>query len=62
MEYGFRKARKQAHMTLRQVAQAIGVSHQSVHCWETGKKSPGLEHLLQLAELYHITLDALVRG
>ena len=44
------------------LADALGVSRQSISKWETDASIPELEKLLRLSELFHITLDELVKG
>lgn len=44
------------------LADALDVSRQSVSKWETDASVPELEKLLKLADLFGVTLDALVRG
>ena len=44
------------------LAEALGVSRQSVSKWETDGSVPELDRLVQLSELFGISLDALVRG
>ena len=44
------------------LAEALDVSRQSISKWETDGSVPELEKLLRLSELFHITLDELVKG
>ena len=44
------------------LADALDVSRQSISKWETDASIPELEKLLRLSELFHITLDELVKG
>ena len=44
------------------LADALGVSRQSISKWETDASTPELEKLRRLSELFHISLDALVGG
>ena len=44
------------------LADALEVSRQSISKWETDASVPELEKLLRLSELFHITLDELVKG
>ena len=44
------------------LAEALNVSRQSISKWETDGSIPELERLLQMSELFGITLDELVRG
>ena len=52
--------RMSAHLTQEQLAEAVGVSRQTVAKWESGETSPDLEHAAALAEALGTTLDALV--
>ena len=54
-------ARERAGMTADAVASRIGVSKQAVYQWESGRFSPRLDKLVQLAELYGVTVDDLLR-
>ena len=49
-----------AHMTQEQLAEAVGVSRQTVAKWESGETSPDLEHASALAEALGTSLDDLV--
>ena len=40
----------------------LGVSRQAVSKWERGESSPDTDNLIALAELYGLSLDALVLG
>ena len=44
------------------LADMLDVSRQSVSKWETDSSVPELDKLLKLADLFGVTLDALVRG
>lgn len=44
------------------LADALDVSRQSISKWETGSSVPELDRLVQMSELFGITLDELVRG
>lgn len=47
--------RKEQHMTLQQVADALGVSAAStVSSWESGKSEPSISTLSKIGVLYHI--------
>ena len=52
--------RMSARLTQEQLAEAIGVSRQTVAKWESGETSPDLEHAAALAEALGTTLDSLV--
>ena len=44
------------------MAEKLGVSRQSVSKWETNASVPELDKLILLSDLFHISLDELVRG
>lgn len=54
--------RNQYEMSQGDLAEKMNVSRQSISKWETGTSVPELEKLIQLSELFHITLDELVKG
>ena len=54
--------RKNAGYSQEELADLIGVSRQAVSKWERCESSPDTDNLIELARLYHITLDELVTG
>ena len=54
--------RTQHSMSQGDLAEKMAVSRQSISKWETDASIPELDKLLQLSELFHITLDELVKG
>ena len=52
--------RQAAGLTQEQLAEAVGVSRQTVVKWESGETSPDLEHAAALANTLGCTVDALV--
>lgn len=44
-----------------EVAEKVGVSRQTYAKWERGETIPDVERCMKIAELYDITLDALVK-
>ncbi len=44
------------------LAEKLNVSRQSVSKWETGASIPELEKLIQMSEIFHISLDEFVKG
>ncbi len=52
--------RRAADLTQTAAAEALGVSQAALAVWETGKAWPTLDKLKPLAELYGVTLGALV--
>lgn len=62
MELGKRiySYRTKLNMSQGDLADALGVSRQSVSKWENGNAVPDLEKLIKMSELFGITLDELV--
>lgn len=44
------------------LAEKLNVSRQSVSKWETGASIPELDKLIQLSDLFHVSIDELVRA
>ena len=55
-----RRLRKEAGFTQEQLAEALGVSVSAVHKWESGKATPELEMLVDIAEFFETSVDALL--
>ena len=64
MTLGERIYERRAARNLSQtdLADALGVSRQSVSKWETDASVPDLDKLVKMCELFEISLDQLVRG
>lgn len=58
----FREARKNAGLSVKQVCEKLGVSDASVYFWESGINIPRGTRLLEVAELYGVTVDDLLRA
>lgn len=56
-----REARSAAGLTQEQVAEALGVSRQTVSNWERGKTYPDIVSAVDLSNLYGISLDAMLK-
>jgi len=57
-----RSLRMQHNLSQEDLAARLEVSRQSVSKWETDASVPDLDKLVKLSELFHTTLDTLVRG
>lgn len=57
---GFREARINAGLSVREVMAAMGVSDAAVYQWETGVTIPRGKMLKKLSELYACTVDELL--
>ncbi len=55
-------ARKNKKMTQSEVAEQLDVSFQAVSLWERGETVPELEKVIELAEIYQVSLDWLLKG
>lgn len=55
------QARKNKKMTQSDVAERLDVSFQAVSLWECGETTPELEKFTELADLYGVTMDLLLR-
>ena len=54
------EARTKAGFTQRQLSELLGVSSQTVWCWEAGRMKPTHERLLELAYQCQVTTDWLL--
>lgn len=64
MEIGIqiKEHRKLLGWTQKELAEKINVSDKTVSSWETGRTYPELSLLVELSELFGISLDELLRG
>ena len=40
------------------IAEQLGVTKQTISNWEKGKRTPDINHLIKLANIYQVTLDS----
>lgn len=59
MQYKLKECRKKANLTQTQVAEELNTAQFQIHKWETGKQEISLARAIDLADLYHVTLDEL---
>ena len=57
-----KKEREQRGWSQIYLAEKIHVSRQSVSKWETGKNYPSIEVIIDLSDLFDITIDELLRS
>ena len=64
MEIGkkLKEARLMCSMTQESVAEKLNVSRQTISNWETEKFYPDILYVLQLSDLYQVSLDELLKG
>lgn len=53
--------RKLHHLSQEELAEKVGVSRQTLSKWETGESIPDIVRCKQLAEVFSVTLDDLVK-
>lgn len=52
--------RKEANLTQEQLAEKLNVSRQAVTKWESGQSLPDIQNLKEMADMFGVTMDALV--
>lgn len=57
--YGLRRG---AGMTQQELAEKLGVTNRTISKWETGETFPETAQLIPLANIFHVTVDELLRG
>lgn len=60
MERRFKEARKKTGMTAIEAAIKLEVSQPTISGWEAGRKTPSVEGLERMADLYQVTTDYLL--
>lgn len=53
--------RKSKGLTQEELAEKLAVSRQAVAKWESGQVYPDISNLIQISNLFHVTVDYLVR-
>lgn len=56
------QSRTQSGLTQEQVAEALGISRQTVSNWENEKTYPDIRSVVILSDLYQVSLDYLLKG
>ena len=57
-----KKLREDSHLSQEQLADAIGVSKSTIGMYEQGRRVPSVEMLVQMADLFGVSLDYLITG
>ena len=55
-----RSYRKSLGLTQEQLAERLGITLGAVSKWERGSSEPDLSYIMDLAELFHVSVDALI--
>lgn len=64
MELGkqIKKCRQEANLSQEELAERVYVSRQTISNWENDKSYPDVNSLVLLSEVFHISLDKLIKG
>ncbi|MCQ9210269.1 helix-turn-helix transcriptional regulator [Granulicatella seriolae] len=57
-----REKRNELGLTQQEIADRLNVTRQTVSSWEVGKSIPDISSLIDLSELYDISLDYMLKG
>ena len=57
-----RQSRTEAKITQEHAAEVLGVSRQTISNWENEKSYPDIVSVLKMSDLYHVSLDYLLKG
>ncbi|WP_461214486.1 helix-turn-helix transcriptional regulator [Lacticaseibacillus sp. GG6-2] len=57
-----KSARIKSGRSQESLAEFLGVSRQTISNWETSRSYPDIERVMRLADLYHLSLDEMLRG
>ena len=59
---GLRKIRKKKGLSQLKVAMDLAISREALSYYETGKRSPDIQMLLNLSNYFNVSIDHLIRG
>ena len=64
MELGrqIRKYRTEANLSQEELAEKVFVSRQTISNWENDKSYPDIKSLVLMSEIFHVSLDHLIKG
>lgn len=64
MEIGtqIKQRREAAGLSQEELAEQLYITRQTLSNWETGKTYPDIQSLLRLSDVFHVSLDELVKG
>jgi transcriptional regulator with XRE-family HTH domain len=57
-----RRLRQQQGLSLRRLAEKVGVTATALHLWESGRRNPKQQHLQAFADAFRLTRAELIRG
>lgn len=56
------KRRKAMRMTQAELATQLGVTQGAISQWESGATMPDVKYLLDMSEIFHCTVDEILKG
>lgn len=64
MELGkqIRRYRTEANLSQEEFADKVFVSRQTISNWENDKSYPDIKSLVLMSEIFHVSLDTLIKG
>ena len=62
IHYYLKETRIDKGLTQEEVADRIGLTRQAVSAYESGKRQPGIDILMKLAEVYEVSIENLLYG
>lgn len=57
-----KEEREKRNWTQSELADKLSVSRQSISKWELDSAYPDIERLIQISDLFGVTLDSLIKG
>lgn len=57
-----KEEREKRNWTQDYLAETLNVSRQAISKWEVGKTYPDIDRLIQISNLFDVTLDSLIKG
>ena len=57
-----RECREEAGLTQDDIAERLSLTRQAISKWERGINEPDIETIVQLADMYNVTIDQLLRA
>lgn len=62
LEQRIKEEREKRQWTQDYLAETLNVSRQTISKWEVGSTYPDIDRLVQISNLFGITLDSLIKG
>ena len=57
MKNRFKELRSERELTLRELAEFIGINYSTIACYETDKREPNIETLKKLTSFFEVSID-----